>query len=693
MRIGYGLLLPMILMFLFSVSCATSPQRLSKGEHLSFDHATGSIISTLGDKDCFGLGGSCPDGTGLFTGLGAKWKSDKNWRTPEDPYFADKFIAGTIHYIHSLPVEVGTVQSAQLEVKIAGIADKGLGFDTPYDVLVNSQVVGQIHENKSKKAWEEVLTYTLNIDPEILNEPSIKVTVTATSCETKTPCDGYAIDYSELRVTPASEVAAKEKKKGGVITGWLGVNIQKVTLEIKEKFGLKTKGGALIAEVTRGSPAEKGGLKRGDVIVSFDGKKVREVTDLPPMVVATPVGKKVEIVAIRRGWKKRLVLKIGRLKEQKGKRPLSKFVDVDREMPALGPKTTPVAKPTKIEIEPVAEKPAKIEKLVTLPKIGKNYAVVIGIRKYQDDRIPELKYTTVDAEEIYNILTDPQYGNFPKNQVKLLIDEQATDNNIKSAIGTWLRRNTRKDDTVIIFFAGHGAPEDEKTYWVTYNANIDDLYGTALSNDEIADMLDRVEANKMIALLDSCYSAATVNRTDKKRSIIIVKDPFQKFKGKGRVIITSSDGEEQSLEVEKFGHGVFTYHLVKALKGEADENKDGFVELDEVWDYVKYRVSDTARKHGSTQTPIIDGSYSAGVVLSKHPERLRELELEAGKEKKEKELELKIAKLTELYSKGEITDSQFDKAVGMLKSGQKNKLLDSFLSGKISLTTFQTVFK
>lgn len=344
-------------------------------------------------------------------------------------------------------------------------------------------------------------------------------------------------------------------------------------------------------------------------------------------------------------------------------------------------------------IEPVAQELAKKEKIVPPSEIGERYAVVIGIGRYKDNRIPKLKYTTVDAESVYSILIDPEYGNFPKNQVKLLINEQATDNNIKSAIGTWLRRNTRKDDTVIIFFAGHGAPEDEKTYWVTYNANIDDLYGTALSNDEIADMLDRVEANKMIAFLDSCYSAATVNRTDKKRSIMIKKDPFQKFKGKGRVIITSSDGKEESLEIEKFGHGVFTYYLLEALKGESDENKDGFVELDEVWDYVKYRVTDTSRKYGSSQTPIIDGSYSAGIVLSKHPERLKKLYLEAERERKEKELESKIAKLTELYSKGEITSSQFDKAVKILESGEKNKLLDDFLSDKISFTTFKRVFK
>jgi len=379
-------------------------------------------------------------------------------------------------------------------------------------------------------------------------------------------------------------------------------------------------------------------------------------------------------------------------REAKEKAKEERYTEATKLIPSV-PKIAPAIKPSEVENKPIFEKPTKVEKIVTLPKIGKYYAVVIGIGKYRDDKIPKLKYTTVDAEGIYNILTDPQYGNFPRDQVKLLIDEKATYYNIKSAIGTWLKRNTRKDDTVIIFFAGHGAPEDEKTYWVTYNADIDDLYGTALSNDEIADMLDRIESKKMIAFLDSCYSAATVNRTDKKRKIMIVKDPFQKFKGKGRVIITSSDGKEQSVEIDKFAHGVFTYYLLKALKGDADENKDGFIELDEVWDYVKYRVTDTARKHGSTQTPVLDGKYSAGIVLSRHPERLKKLYLQAEREKKEKELELKIDRLTELYSKGELADSQFDKAVRILESGETNKLLEKFLSDKISLITFKKVFK
>ena len=86
------------------------------------------------------------------------------------------------------------------------------------------------------------------------------------------------------------------------------------------------------------------------------------------------------------------------------------------------------------------------------------YGVVIGIAKYEDEGIPALKYAKEDALEIYNILTDPKYGNFPRENVKLLLDEQATLTEIKSAMGTFLARYAVVDDMVCIYFAGHGSP-------------------------------------------------------------------------------------------------------------------------------------------------------------------------------------------------------------------------------------------
>jgi len=105
-------------------------------------------------------------------------------------------------------------------------------------------------------------------------------------------------------------------KKGKVIRGWLGVMIQKITPELKEKLDLKEDKGALVADVTKGAPAEKAGIERGDVIVSFDGKEVREMRDLPFIVAATPVGKTVNVEVIRKGEKKRFEVIIGELKDE-----------------------------------------------------------------------------------------------------------------------------------------------------------------------------------------------------------------------------------------------------------------------------------------------------------------------------------------------------------------------------------------
>ncbi len=130
-------------------------------------------------------------------------------------------------------------------------------------------------------------------------------------------------------------------KKGKVIRGWLGVLIQKITPELKEKFNLDRAEGALVSEVNSGGPAEKAGIKEGDVIVSFDGKKIRDWSELPFMVASTPVGKTVTVEAIRSGKKKRFEVVIDKLEDETeaGETPTEEETDlgmtVDEITPAL----------------------------------------------------------------------------------------------------------------------------------------------------------------------------------------------------------------------------------------------------------------------------------------------------------------------------------------------------------------------
>jgi serine protease Do len=106
-------------------------------------------------------------------------------------------------------------------------------------------------------------------------------------------------------------------KMGKVTRGWLGVVVQKITPDLKEKLKLKDEKGALVADVNPGGPADKAGIKRGDVIVSFDGKEIKDTSDLPYAVASTPVGKSVNVEVIRKGQRKGIQVKIGELKEQK----------------------------------------------------------------------------------------------------------------------------------------------------------------------------------------------------------------------------------------------------------------------------------------------------------------------------------------------------------------------------------------
>jgi len=104
-------------------------------------------------------------------------------------------------------------------------------------------------------------------------------------------------------------------RTGKVVRGWLGLMIQKITPELKEKLKLEEEKGALVGDVTAGGPAEKAGIQRGDVIVSFDGKEIKDSSELPYRVAATPVGKVVSVEVMRKGQKKNFQVEIGELQD------------------------------------------------------------------------------------------------------------------------------------------------------------------------------------------------------------------------------------------------------------------------------------------------------------------------------------------------------------------------------------------
>jgi len=107
---------------------------------------------------------------------------------------------------------------------------------------------------------------------------------------------GFAVPSNMARL-----VMDQLLQKGKVTRGWLGVTIQEITPELSQKFGLKTAKGALIGDVAKGSPAEKAGIKRGDIILEFNGKKVSDVGNLRNMVAQSKVGVQIPLTIMRSG--------------------------------------------------------------------------------------------------------------------------------------------------------------------------------------------------------------------------------------------------------------------------------------------------------------------------------------------------------------------------------------------------------
>ncbi len=214
----------------------------------------------------------------------------------------------------------------------------------------------------------------------------------------------------------------------------------------------------------------------------------------------------------------------------------------------------------------------------------------------------------------------------------VLKGQDATQQKIRSTLGTWLARKAGKNDLVVIFFAGHGAPETDLAkkspdglvkYLVPYDARADDLFGTGIPMSEIAMIFDRIEAQRIIFISDACYSGAAGGRSfalGNFRGVQIGDPTAELAKGKGRVILTAGDANEPAVEDKTLGHGVFTYFLLEGLAGKAADG-EGNVTLSGLYKYVCDKVTRKSKELGGNQHPVMKGELQGDIILVPAPAR------------------------------------------------------------------------
>ena len=264
------------------------------------------------------------------------------------------------------------------------------------------------------------------------------------------------------------------------------------------------------------------------------------------------------------------------------------------------------------------------EKLLSVHRIERKrnlWAVIVGINSYP--KVPKLKYAVNDALAFYNLLVG--YNQIPEENVTLLIGEKATLTNLRSTLGTKLKSNARKEDMVIVFFAGHGATEPDtmspdgdglEKYLLPYDADLEDLYASALPMRELSHIFNRIRSERLIFIADACYSGASGGRTvSLSGTRANISDAFldRITSGKGTVIIAASGVNEVSVEKDTFQHGVFTYYLLEALKGNADTDHDGLITTDEAYRYVSEKVTKATNQE---QHPVKKSSVEGSLVIS-----------------------------------------------------------------------------
>ncbi|MEM7534989.1 MAG: PDZ domain-containing protein [Chloroflexota bacterium] len=155
---------------------------------------------------------------------------------------------------------------------------------------------------------------------------------------------GQGIGFA-IPINMTKNIVSQLKDGGKVVRGWIGVYVQQVTPEIAESLNLKDDGGALVADITDGGPADKAGLKRGDIIVEVNGTVIDEMPELPKLVASYAPGTKTKMKVIRDGKEKVLNVKLGELPENGTKvSTRSPDKDVEKKLGLIVQDITPQVK-------------------------------------------------------------------------------------------------------------------------------------------------------------------------------------------------------------------------------------------------------------------------------------------------------------------------------------------------------------
>lgn len=232
-------------------------------------------------------------------------------------------------------------------------------------------------------------------------------------------------------------------------------------------------------------------------------------------------------------------------------------------------------------------------------------AVVIGVERYRQSGLPRVDHAARDARTMHAYLTGAM-GFDPRN-VALLIDEGAGKADLEKYLGPWLKNRATAKSRVVVYYAGHGAPNPAtgEGFLVPFDGDPSYTAETAFPLKRLYDALGMLPARRVLVALDSCFSGRGGRSLLAKGARPLVSAKTPAVSASNTVVMTATGADQISTSHPDEEHGLMTYFLLKGLHGAADADKDGTVTTLELFRYVGPEVERTARRQNVEQTPSL----------------------------------------------------------------------------------------
>jgi hypothetical protein len=359
----------------------------------------------------------------------------------------------------------------------------------------------------------------------------------------------------------------------------------------------KEDGQFVVHQVLPGSPAAAAGISAGDVILVIDGHSAGNLTAA-------------QVVAHVRGVPGTAL----DITLQRGDAAPSDYHLVRADASGFG--ASPASTTTAPKVSDSLSVPAIVSDVDTPAEHAAphadDFALVIGIEDYES--VPKADYGLRDAKAVRKHL---EALGWPARNIVSLDGSGATKSKLQSYLQEWLPLNVNDNSTLFVYYSGHGAP-DPKTgnaYLVPWDGDPKFLKSTAYPLKQLYSELASLKAKRVLVVLDACFSGAggrSVLAKGARPLVVTIADALPK--AANLTVIAAAGGDEITGTLDEQGHGVFTYYLLKGLSGAA-KDAHGDVTAKGLFDYLKPRVEDEARRQNREQIPTFNGS-AAGAPLT-----------------------------------------------------------------------------